>query len=408
MIMESMTLTMTASPGATAAEADTGNARRFVGVMLLVLAVRILIFCTGLVALHAFPAATEPNYYAQNPWMAFDARAYRELALHGYAADRKGTPYYDGSSFTLIAYFPLVPLVARSLSPMMPVDATLLILSNGCSLVGFMFLYAWARRIAGTRSAVICTLIAATFPGAVSFAAGMTEGPFFMLTAMALWLLQRDCFWAAAILAGLGTALRPTGIALAAIIPLYAFWQQNDLPLPQRLTNFVLLGLVSFSGIFCYEGFLWHRYQTPTAYLQAQAHWNDLEHRRQASVAASHIDPHSWQYIRESLHRPQVWNRAIALAILAATLIGLVKKTGIPRLTFLFPLIVFLMTSLPGKGLRISSIPRYESAAIPLFLLVTLWVAPKRRTPVMILLLALQLGVQLYYAALFPRQIWVG
>jgi hypothetical protein len=75
---------------------------------------------------------------------------------------------------------------------------------------------------------------------------------------------------------------------------------------------------------------------------------------------------------------------------------------------FLLPLVIFLMTSLPGGGLRISSVPRYESVAAPLFLLVALWLSPQRCTRALVALLLLQLAVQLYYAALFSREIWVG
>jgi hypothetical protein len=405
-----MPLALTDSPRTLDDAHAEANPARFAGVILLVLLIRVAVFCTGLAALHVAPSATDPKYFANHPWMAFDARAYHEIATHGYSPDRQGIPYYDGSTFTLIAYFPVVPLVARTVCSIIPVsvDVVLLSFSNLCSLIGFCFLYSWARRIAGIRNAALATLVVATFPGAVSFAAGMTEGPFLMLAAIALWLVQRNRFWTAALVAGIATATRPTGIALAMTVVFYAWWQQAELPLARRMTNFALLSIISFSGIVWYETFLWHRYHTPAAYFQAQTHWTELDHRREASVRASHIDPHSWQYVRDSLLHPQVWNRAIACLILLLTLIGLVKKTAIPRLVFLFPLVVFVMTSLPGNGLRVSSVPRYETAATPLFLLVALWISPPRRKPFMIALLLLQLAVQLYYATLFPRQIWVG
>ncbi len=66
------------------------------------------------------------------------------------------------------------------------------------------------------------------------------------------------------------------------------------------------------------------------------------------------------------------------------------------------------MTSLPGRGLRISSVPRYESAAAPLFLLIAIWLFPRRRLVVLLGLLLIQFSIQIYYAALFPREIWVG
>jgi len=380
----------------------------FCWAMLAVVVLRACILCTGLLSIHLAPPGLVSQFNVEHPWLAFDARSYRELALHGYAANREGTPYEGASSFTLIAYFPMVPLVSRALSSIIPLDAVMVVGSNVCSLLGFVFLYAWARRLAGTRAAVITVLVAATFPGAVSFAAGMTEGPFFMLVAIALWLLGKDCFFAAAVVAGVATATRPTGIALAMIVPLSAWVRQGSLPWPQRLTNFVLLGAISFGGIIAYEAFLWHRFQSPTAYFDAQSHWNDLNQAKLLIESARHVDRHSWHFFLDSLVRPQAWNRALALVICAISLIGLIKPMGVPRIAFFLPLVIFLMTSLPGRGLRISSVPRYESAAMPLFLLIAVWLLPHRRARALASLLVLQFAVQIYYAALFTRGIWVG
>jgi hypothetical protein len=53
-------------------------------------------------------------------------------------------------------------------------------------------------------------------------------------------------------------------------------------------------------------------------------------------------------------------------------------------------------------------LPRYESGAVPLFLLPAIWLSGKRRAPILIGVLLFQLAIQLYYAFLFPREIWVG
>jgi hypothetical protein len=93
---------------------------------------------------------------------------------------------------------------------------------------------------------------------------------------------------------------------------------------------------------------------------------------------------------------------------LIVTIVGLLKPMGIPRVLFLLPLLIFIMTALPGKGLRISSIPRYETAAIPLFMLPAIWLAARNRSVLTAAVLILMFSVQLYYAMLFPREIWVG
>jgi len=399
---------MEALPIAAPPETHADGRKLFIATMLGAIALRVMVFAAGLLSVHLAPPTAEPRFNFEHPWIAFDARSYRELALHGYAPDRKGAPYLGGNTFSLIAYFPLFPVVTRMLSTVMPIDAAMLMLSNVCSIIGFGFLFDWARRLAGLRTAALCVLLAATFPGAVAFAAGMTEGPFFMFVAIVLWLLEEDRFFWAALIAAIAATSRPTGVALAMLPPVYAWFRQKNTPPPRRLTNVVLLGLVAYSGSIAYEAFLWHRYQTPTAFFQAQSHWNDLNAERLQVEAAAHVDRHSLQFLLDTLMRPAGWNRAMAIPILLVSLAGLFWQKRVPREMFLLPLMIFLMTSLPGGGLRISSVPRYESVAAPLFLLVALWLAPRHRTRALVTVLLLQLAIQLYYAALFPRQIWVG
>jgi hypothetical protein len=403
-----MTATMEALSNRASSDTQADGRRLFIATMLGAIALRVVVFGVGLLSVHLAPPTAEPRFDFEHPWMAFDARSYRQLALHGYAPNRAGAPYLGGNTFSLIAYFPLFPLVSRMLSAVMPVDAAMLLLSNVCSIVGFGFLFDWARRLAGPRPAAVCVLLAATFPGAVAFAAGMTEGPFFMLATMVLWLLEEEHFWSAAVIAGIATTCRPTGVALAMLPPIYAWCRQKNTPLSSRLITAALLGAISYSGVIGYEAFLWHRYQSPTAFMQAQSHWDDLNTQRLQVEAAAHVDRHSVRFLVETVTRPAGWNRAMAIAILLVSLAGLFWQTAVPREMFLLPLVIFVMTSLPGGGLRISSVPRYESVAAPLFLLIALWLTPRHRMRALITLLLLQLAIQLYYATLFPRQIWVG
>jgi len=396
-------------PAATTAPSDQAAMTGLMTTMLLVVAVRVCILCVGYASIHSADPAAVPQFQFEHPWIAWDARHYHDIAQQGYARDRVGEPFEGGTTFSRIAYFPLVPLVGRALSSVMRLDVALVTLSNLCALIGFGFLYDWARRLVGARAAAICVLIAATFPGAVSFAAGMTEGPFFMMVAITFWLLQQDRFYPAAIVVGLATATRPTGVALAIVVLLYAWLRTNNVALNKRVALIVALGAISFSGVICYQGFLWHRYHSPTAYSEAQSHWNRLNQERMQVEAQQGVKRYSWQFFRDRLFTPQAWNRGLALAILLVTVIGLIKPMGIPRIYFLLPLIILLMTALPGKGLRISSLPRYESGAIPLFLLPAIWLSANwRRAPVMVAVLLVQFGMQIYYAFLFPRQIWVG
>jgi hypothetical protein len=385
-----------------------GYLKGIAGTLLLVALIRAIILAIGITSIEVAPPGLEPHFNYEHPWIAWDARHYHEIALNGYSPDTIGRPYRDHTTYNLIAYFPLVPMSSRALGVLLPLGVAMVTISNVCAMIGFAFVYLWAQRIAGSRIAAICTLLMAVFPGAVSFAAGMSEGPFFMLTAMTLWLLQTRQFYLAAMAAGVATFSRPTGVAVAMVVPLYAWTCLGHLTFSRRAATFVALGIISVSGLLAYEAFLWHRYKSPTAYFDAQQLWKRMDNSRVEDESAHGIKRYSLEFFQDRLIRPQTWNRGIALLLLIVIVAGFIRPKGIPRLVFLIPLVILLMTTIPDRGLRVSSLPRYESAAAPVFLLVAIWFAAPRRFNFLLALLILQLGVQMYYAWLFPREIWVG
>ena len=79
-----------------------------------------------------------------------------------------------------------------------------------------------------------------------------------------------------------------------------------------------------------------------------------------------------------------------------------------PRVYLIVPIVIFLLAVLPDHGLRISSGFRFESAAAPLFALVAFWLARPGRGGVLATIVALQLVMQIWYAWLFSRGVWVG
>src|SRR5690606_20519860 len=144
----------------------------------------------------------------------FDVIHYADIARDGYPTD--GLP-------PDIAFFPLLPLMARTLLPLMSAETAVLLISNLTTLIGFGFLYVWCRRLTSHATASMACLLLATFPAAAFFSAGMTEGPFFCCVAMVLYLLQRGNLWTAALVCGIATALRPTGVALALVVAMWSF-----------------------------------------------------------------------------------------------------------------------------------------------------------------------------------------
>lgn len=363
---------------------------------------RGLIFALGVISVYTAEGRLNPDNATGYPWVAWDGNHYLNLVYQGYA------PTIEDRRFPLIAFFPMLPLVTRPLTYIMPGHAALVLITNLCAIVGFGFLYSWARQLAGSRVAMLAVLIVSTYPGAVFFSAALTEGPFFMLVAMALWMLQRGKYWPAAIVAAVATATRPTGVALALLVPMYYLIQNPQLPFAKRLLMFVLLGFVSCLGGLSYQAFIWQRYKAPDAYVQAQRTWEDADHDMVKQEEAEGMKRYSLRFFMDRAGRPQAWNRLIALGLVVVSVVGFFHAGPIPRVVFVVPLLIFLMTYLPNNGLRSSSIIRYETAGVPIFLLVSVWLAQMQKRGVIITVLSIQLLMQCYYAILFSRGSWVG
>ena len=370
--------------------------------MLWTLGVRALIFCVGVLSIMTAAGRLNVEAASGHPWVAYDAEWYLHILLNGYP---KTTA--DPNIF-VIAYFPLFPFAARLLTTWLTPIHAMVVLANACAIVGFGFLYAWLRNLTTPRTAMIAVMLLATYPGAVFFSAGLTEAPFFMLVAVTLWLLQKKRLWLAACACAVATITRPTGVALAVTVFAYAFVHYGGLPWVQRIGRSMLVGLVASSGGLAYGAFLWHRYETPTAYVYAQSFWERGEKVSQMRQEQAGIKRWSAEWFMDRAQRPQAWNRIMAAGVLALIVAGFIRPHGIPRVLFILPLLIFLLTAIPNWGLRASSIYRYETAALPVFALLAILLSRADRRPVLLALLCGMFAVQTYYAVLFSRGTWIG
>lgn len=365
--------------------------------MLGVVAVRALMVSIGLLMLLLSTSQSSTP-------LVWDEQAYLRVLEQGYP------PYELTQDRPLIAFFPLFPLMARPFAMFMPSHVALTLVANVCSIIGFFFAYLWVRNISNPKIAMFTVLAMATSVSAIFFSRALTEGPFLMFVAITLWLMQKKRFLAAAVVCGLATMTRPTGVALAVTLWLYMLLQAMPTPFIKRLAWASAIGVVSVWGLLAYEIYLWQRYHRPDVYFTAQQRWQEIDDRRLTgeSKAPELATRYSLQFFAERLATPQAWNRAFALAILGLTIVGLIRPGPIPRVVFVLPLLIFVMTALPNKGLRISSVLRYESAALPLFMLLGWWLSRIRRPAILIGLFAISLGLQIYYAVLFCRSVWIG
>jgi hypothetical protein len=201
---------------------------------------------------------------------------------------------------------------------------------------------------------------------------------------------------------------------------LMALRQTADLVPAKRLATLAAVGLLSIAGLCAYEGFLVARYDRVDAYFVAQRDWEPAAAQEAPAVSApdavlptAQVSPSEPRAegpasgIVRRLTSPGAWNRVFVVVILGLSIFGLIRPGPIPREAFLLPILIFLVGWVPGWGARTTSIARFETAAIPCFVLVSYLL--RKRTEWRWALIGagflLECGV---YAVQVARGVWGG
>jgi len=353
------------------------------GAAAIYVATRVIVLAVALLVPHhpASPAQALPGL----PLIRHDACHYLYITEHGY----RGLP----ADSDALAFFPGYPLAARLLLEWMPPQIALVVLSHAAGLVGVCFLFAWSRQHGGRRVAWWCVCALCTYPGAMFFSTGYADGLFFMAVAIALWLLNGGRLFSAAVVSGWGTLIRPTGLALAAVIGLWALIYPPRRPL-RRACLAVLAGMVAVWGFVGFQAYLWHLYGRPDAFLSVQQKWDSqtpIEYPLAKTILLKPIlqplaNPIKYCLRGEFsrlLDTRRVINPYLTLAILILAFAGLRRPGTVPRVFYLLPLLVFLSGYLPdpAHGGRLIGMVRYQLIALPCFLLLARWMVARWPSP---------------------------
>ncbi|MBL8877959.1 MAG: glycosyltransferase family 39 protein [Phycisphaerales bacterium] len=371
--------------------------------LLIYVVSRAIVMTAALLApLHT--ANREPGlFWVDPPTIRWDAGHYRYILMFGYPPQPSDTT----------AFFPAYPLVTWPLAKLTGrPDLSLVIVSHVCGAGAIAFFYLWARRRADADLALRAVALVCSYPPAMFFSTGYSEGLFLLCVAAALYFLEREWFWRAALTSALATGTRPTGIVIAAIVMLYFLTSHRAIAWPRRLTRAAALGFASLAGILAHEAFLWRYYGRADAYFAAQESWKPKERpdywRRVVTlkpVLQPALEPIKGLARADfaALKNPATWNQFWNVSLLTIAICGLVGPGRWPRVPFLIPILMFLMGYLadPAGGARLVGIARYQLAALPCFA----WLAGVRGLrggliPIGLLCAALML-LQVRYVQLF-------
>jgi hypothetical protein len=221
----------------------------------------------------------------------WDGLWYRELANHGY-------PNFPSHLQTTLGFFPLFPITIWTLEPVFTLatshDAIWastvagVVISTIGGFIATLMVYRLATGWWDKASARRATILFVLFPGSVVFSMVYSEGLLLPLAAGCLYALERRRWLLAGILAGLGTAVQPTGLVLIPVCALAAIrelhrqgWRVRDLPallIPagERARRVLAAPALSFVGVGLFALFLWLWTGTPLATYDAQHHgWGE-------------------------------------------------------------------------------------------------------------------------------------
>jgi hypothetical protein len=304
----------------------------------------------------------------------WDANWYRDIIELGYT-------YQAGiGSEQRVRFFPLYPLICRALRMIPPIDRLPLDLvmwgvANAFAIGAVLLFFDLARKTLTAEAAWIAVILFCFFPGSLFFSLPYTESLMALFTVLFLRFLQGEQFSLAALVSGLATSSRPTGIAL---IPAFAWaYYTSDraraLSGGRKLLSGAGLCVLSASGIAAYALYLYGRFGDPLAFagtqlalpiwdegwiwamLSGQPIWRTLLNGFSQNPLSLLVDPSAFG--------------ALALAGALILLVVMIMRRG-PIVWFLvgislaaMPYVIF-----GGSGLGVISISRFLAVDIPLFL----------------------------------------
>jgi hypothetical protein len=147
----------------------------------------------------------------------------------------------------------------------------------------------------------------------------------------------------------------------------------------RRISRVLLVGVISISGLIAYEGYLVSRYGRWDAYFLAQKTWAPKAPppsvSAEASAAGGTVEPEQAETLPvprgwRKVFVPASWGKPLSWTMFLLAVGGFFFAPVRLRVFFVVPVLIFLLGYVPDWGHRVSSIPRFETGALPVFLLV--------------------------------------
>jgi Dolichyl-phosphate-mannose-protein mannosyltransferase len=259
------------------------------------------------------------------------------------------------------AFFPMYPMIVRAANVVLPggdvfagVFVNFVLGAVAVWLVGLL-----ARELFGQNVGYRAMLLMAFFPGSVALSLTYSEATLITVAAACLLMLQRRQWLAAGVLAAIGSATRPNGVALIVACAVAALIAIKDDREWRSLIAPVLapIGFVSFQ-LYLYartDEWAWFRVQREA--------WDEG-----ASFGFTAIK-NTFEAFIHPLASPTDIITAVSVVATVALLVVLYKRRlPWPMMAFVFVVLVLMV--LPST---VTARPRFVYTAFPLFIAAAAW-----------------------------------
>ena len=327
-----------------------------------------------------FPAAdfADPHYAgkaipsnAVRPMLdvltSWDGLWYLRIIRSGYPRSVQPNVTYDVAD-ARAAFFPAYPMLVRLVDTVLPGGDTVAALFTNFVLgaIAVVLVGVLARELFGVRVAERSMVLMALFPGSFVLSFAYTEALLLALAAGCMWSLLKRQWVLAGVLAAIGTATRPNGIALIAACAIASFFAIRDRREWRSLVA-PLLAPIGFIGFMLWidahtgERGVWFRVQTEA--------WGEgtsfgLTAIRRTLKAFTH-----------PLTSPTNTITAVSVVTMVL-LLWFLHKHRLPSYCNAYVAVVMLLMLLPST---VTARPRFLYTAFPLLISAAVWFERDKR-----------------------------
>ncbi len=298
---------------------------------------------------------------------SWDGVWYMRIVRSGYPIYVRPNVTY-GVSDARAAFFPLYPMLVRFADHVIPGDDTIaaLVVNLVLGAVAVMLVGLLARELFDVNIAERTMVLFAIFPGSFVLSFAYTEALLIVLAAGCMYFLLKRNWWAAGILAALGTATRPNGVALIA-----ACLVASIVAIRRRREWMSLVAVVlSPLGFLGFQWWIDRRTGEPGVWFRVQREaWGEG-----TSFGATALR-RTWEAISRPLTSPT--NTVTLLSMLTLVLLlWFLWKHRLPGFMVAYIVVIALLMLLPET---VTARPRFLFTAFPLFIPAGVWFSRDHR-----------------------------